>query len=522
MDFKNSFVSLLIFTLLVLRAHATDENRNSKPIVNSTISHTFTNETGTYDVKAIITWASSQPKDQHVEVPTHSFADFLIWDTWSEPEQTPQSNLKQILESSTHKQRVLVADLDCPIVLTNTNVIIDGVHRIAKAMYESCETVRCVFIDQSTLKKFRIASSQTETKHSLIPSLPIEDLFVRLAKNALPLEEKERVETLEEYFTEHLPTATDQKDHWEIRLERPSSPYGCYMYDPKIRQGLEWWNPGTRVRNIPSEKRFLQKGLFALEDQWTPLSWSRYFQKLGSIPQEIALLHIDDHQDMMAPRIGKRLDNKYFVDFITGDQFSLLKPKSVEAAIVSGAVGKGSILTPLIWQVDKIHIRHLTLRPSSYTTYALKRALQEDTILGNPLQRISVQCENTERDTLLTSSNYIATADIDTWLSFIPAHIPVFLHIDMDFFNNRFDGNSSWQEAKGQRIHDLSLLEQKELLNQIFMGIKKRELHTKIVDVSICLSPSFYPAEFWGPMTDMLFKECRELGILSPDDKTTH
>ncbi|AIK96244.1 hypothetical protein [Candidatus Odyssella acanthamoebae] len=517
MDLKIIISNIFIICMnLILFVHSAEDNE----ILKTRISHTFTNETGTYDVKAIIQWASSQPIDQHVELPTNKFADFLIWDTWSELDHPPQSNLKQFVESPNHKHRVMTADLNLPIVLTNTSVIIDGVHRIAKAMYESHEKVKCVFIDHSTLIKFRISSPFKGDRSSLIPHLPIEDLFLRLGKDSLPKEESERIETLEEYFTEHLPTAMDKEDYWEVRLERPSTPYGSYMHDPQIRQGLEWWRPGTRVRNIPSEKRFLERGLFALEDQWIPLSWSHYFQRNGSFPQELILLHIDDHQDMMAPRIGKRLDGRY-VDFITGDHFSLLKPETVEAAIVSGALGKGSILTPLIWQLEKIHVRHLTLRPTPYTNYALKKALQQDTILGEPLQRISIQCENTERDTLLSSSNYIATSNIDTWLSFIPDNVAIFLHIDMDFFNNRFDGDSSWQEDKGRRIHDPSLNEQQKLLKDIFAGIKRQSLHQRIIDVSICLSPSFFPAEFWEPITEMLFRECKELSILSMNDKAT-
>ncbi|MBX9806107.1 MAG: hypothetical protein K2Y18_10240 [Alphaproteobacteria bacterium] len=515
MKLKAPMLYIVLTCLLSMNIIATEREAPTK----TSISHTFTNETGTYDVKAIIQWASSQPIEQHEEVATSSLADFIIWDTWTEPGQTSQSNLKQFVENAAHKHRVLISNLEYPIVLTNTNIIIDGVHRLAKAMYESRDRVKCLFIDRSTLVKFRVDAPLSPAK-SLVPHLPIADILLQLQKNSLPVEDTERVETLEDYFTEHLPTATEMKDHWEVRLERPSTPYGSYTHDPEIRRGLEWWKVGTGIRNIPCERRFLEKGLFALEDQWIPLSWSRYFQKRGFLPQELVLLHIDDHQDMMAPRIGKQLDRR-FVDFITGDHFSLLKPDTVEAAIMSGALGKGSILTPLIWQINKIHVRHLTLRPAPYTTYALKKALQEDTLLGKPLQRISVQCESTERESLLSSSNYIATSCVDTWLSQIPENVDIFLHIDMDFFNNRFDGNSSWQEGHGRRIHDISLAEQQGLLKEIFLGLKKKKLEGRILDVSICLSPSFFPAEFWEPMTEMLFRECRDLGILSENDKAT-
>ncbi len=482
------------------------------------ISHTFTNETGTYDVKALMQWVSSQSVENIFEVPSSKLANFLILDTWSEPGEPTRSNLKQFVENESHRQRILSADLSYPIVLTNDNVVIDGVHRLAKAMYEGLETVKCVFIDRSKLIEFRITELGaekglkvvSEEVESLIHGLPINDRLLKIAKGLLAEDDKERRSFLEDYFPEQLPTATDKGDHWEVRLERPSTPYGCYMLDPEIRAGLEWWKLGTRIRDIPIEKRILKDGVFALEDQWSPLSWSLYFEKNGSIPKELILLHIDDHQDMMSPRIGPRLDGQY-VDFIAGDRFSLLKPETVESAILSGALGKGSILTPLIWQVDKIHVRHLTLRPTPHL-YALKKALQQDPVLGNPLQRISVQCEKVEKELLLSSSNYVPASNVDTWLSYLPDNLPILLHIDMDFFNNRFDGSSSWEDA--DRCHDINLQSQQSLVMEIFNGLEKRGLEKRIVDFSLCISPSFFPAEFWQPISDLILEESKKLGII--------
>jgi hypothetical protein len=84
----------------------------------------------------------------------------------------------------------------------------------------------------------------------------------------------------------------------------------------------------------------------------------------------------------------------------------------------------------------------------------------------------------------------------------------------MDFFNNRFDGNSSWQETKERRVHDIDLGRQKEILKEIFLGLRKKSLEKRIVDVSICLSPSFFPAEYWEEMTNLLFNECKASGLL--------
>jgi len=372
-------------------------------------------------------------------------------------------------------------------------------------------------IEEDTVHKFSstefiVTSLGAEEMISQIPPLPIFEFLLKVKKSSLPDCAMERRYVLEEYFPEQLPTAIDREDHWEVLLERPSSSYGCYIFDSNIYEGIEWWRSGTSIRNICFEKKFLDRGIFALEDQWAPLSWSLYFEKTGSIPSELVFLHIDDHKDMMSPRIGLCRDKQY-VDFISQNYFSLLEPKTVESAIVSGALGKGSILTPLIWQVDKIHVRHLTSRPGPPVLYSLKKKIQPDTVLGHPLQRISVDYEEIETDLFLSSSNYMATSDVDSWLSYIPEDIPIFLHVDMDFFNNRFDGNSSWQEAI--RCHDIVLDQQQELLREIFLKLKNKSLERRIVDTSVCLSPGFFPAEFWQPMSDMLLDECKKLGIIS-------
>ena len=353
-------------------------------------------------------------------------------------------------------------------------------------------------------------TEQQKENNSLISDLPINDRLLRIKKSSLPENELERQYVVEEYFSEHLPTVTDKGDHFEIRLERPSSPYGSYMLDPEIHEKLGWWKPGTRVRDIPVEKRFLNGGIFVMEDQWTPLSWSMHFQKRGAILEELILLHVDDHKDMMSPRIGQNSDGQYF-DFITKNSFSLLNPESVTSAILSGALGKGSILSPLIWQVDKIHVRHLTVRPNPYT-YSLKKTLVQDTILGDSLSRIILEQKEIEEDvSLLNTSNYIATSNIDTWLNHLPGGVPIFLHIDMDFFNNRFDGNSSWQDA--DRQYDPSLEMQQILVEKIFNVLKDRDLEGRIVDVSLCLSPSFFPAEFWQPVSEMILNKLRLMGL---------
>src|SRR5690606_7602752 len=128
--------------------------------------------------------------------------------------------------------------------------------------------------------------------------LPIPDRYLRVPKHYLPSEESERRDVLETYFSDHLPSAIEEEDTWLICLERPHEQYGSYLHDEQLQVGLNWWGENTKIHDIPFQKRLFDKGILAIEDQWMPYSWSRYFQRNKGFPDELVLLHLDDHQDM--------------------------------------------------------------------------------------------------------------------------------------------------------------------------------------------------------------------------------
>jgi len=347
---------------------------------------------------------------------------------------------------------------------------------------------------------------------SIIPDAPIPDIHLYLSKECLPGDSSMRRNLLDNYFVDQLPTATVQASGWEVLLERPASPYGCYQFDSTIRAGLTWWGSRTRIRDISFAHRFLTGGLLAIEDQWMPLSWSRCFKRLGSIPRELILLHLDDHKDMMSPRIGKRLDGE-LVDYITGKHVSFMNPDTIEGAILSGAIGKGSILTPLIHKVDKIHVRHLSFRPDDGETFKITASLCSDGLLSSLPNRLEVHLKKKPWEGLNNFSSYIITPDEEKWLINLPDDLPILFHIDMDFFNDRFDGNDNW-ETEHKRSHNPDVEEQKTIADKVFRAIEKHHLEKRIIDISIGISPSFYPAEYWSTMVPYVVQKCRKLGIL--------
>lgn len=347
---------------------------------------------------------------------------------------------------------------------------------------------------------------------SIIPDAPIPDIHLYLSKECLPVDSSMRRNLLDNYFVDQLPTATVQDRGWEVLLERPASPYGCHQFDTTIRAGLTWWGSKTRIRDIAFAHRFFKRGLLAIEDQWMPLSWSRCFKRIGSIPRELILLHLDDHKDMMSPRIGKRIDGE-LVDYLTGKHVSFMNPDTIEEAILSGAIGKGSILTPLIHKVDKIHVRHLSFRPDDGETFEISASLCSDGLLSPISNRLEVNLKKKPWEGLNSSSSYIITPDEGIWLKNLPDNMPILFHIDMDFFNDRFDGNDNW-ETEHERSHNPVVEEQKKTADKVFRAIERHNLEKRIIDISIGISPSFYPAEYWSTMVPYIVQKCSNLGIL--------
>lgn len=392
-------------------------------------------------------------------------------------------------------------------------VLIDYFKRVLKGkpLTEGSARTLCLYVGISTWENFQ--SIPLLEKRVILNE---EGLIWRIPKSLLG--EMHPVFTtplwLEDYFSDHLPTLHQDEGALDVRiiLELPHEKYGCWEFDPTLDQGLSWWDPGCPASQIPVAYRLFRDGLLSLEDQWVPLSWSHWLSTT-SIPPEVILLHIDDHQDMMDPRLGET-DHGHLFDFITGDQVDFQDPASVKKAILSGAIGKGSILTPLVF-LTRVHVRHLTARPKYGKRMALVKQHVSDSLLTQmPPSRLHLSVEDIPRqdDGL---SNYYDTDHPEPWLSDLPKGIPVLLHVDMDYFNNRYDGNS------GARTYDPPQEAQKSQMDTLCGLLRSTRVSERIVHTSFGVSPGFYPGEFW-PLTDYFIAKLLETGIdlgprLDPD-----
>jgi hypothetical protein len=320
----------------------------------------------------------------------------------------------------------------------------------------------------------------------------------------LPEEPALRDQALTQYFAERIPNSVlDGDGGWQVSLDVP--PTADFYIDPALDRGLTWW--GCTVADIPFAYRTMQGIFVSLSDAWTLLSASRWLADQASSPVHLTIIHLDDHDDLMCPRLAAH-ENR-FADLLTGHPVDMRDPTSVEAAINSGAIGMGSFLVPLLHTLPFIDIRHLC--DTNYARertdrYWLVRTYEVDKLLDPRSRRPSVRLDPIVDPPTIpdqTVGTYQVRHDEIALLADL-GEGPILLHIDLDFFNNRFDGDSDW--LGNSHRHDPTKDQVMRRVDEILDALTP--LRHRIVDVAIGISPGFFPAELWqvvcGTLVDRL------------------
>jgi hypothetical protein len=215
-------------------------------------------------------------------------------------------------------------------------------------------------------------------------------------------------------------------------------------------------------------------------------------------PERVVVLHVDDHDDLMSPRIVR--DGGRWIDAITRCPFELSDQDSIRAAIHSGAVGIGSFIVPLLFHLPRVDIRHLySPRPRTGLAGAFRLGPESttDDLLAPGKLRQAVRLDDADEgpptpDT--PAGTYIGTADRSQWLDDLP-DAPVLLHIDLDYFNNRYDSSPDWRERVDR--HDPGEAEILDSVDALFDALVATGASEKVVDIAVAISPRFFPAEYW-------------------------
>lgn len=331
--------------------------------------------------------------------------------------------------------------------------------------------------------------------------------MVRVPGGRLPSGQRECEQVLQDYLADRVPDATCEGNVWTVRLQPP--PRADYYIDPQLRAGLTWWSQfagPVLIRGIPYALRRRSGVQVSLSDAWTIASWSRVLaaQKDRTVP--VVVLHADDHQDLMSPRLVVR--DRMLVDLISGKTVDVGRPATVDAAVRSGAIGMGSFIVPILAAGRTLHIRHLRMpsgRPEIPGRYHLALTHHPDTLLapGEPRPSAEIIEPGTAlRSQQLLAGSYTLTETLEGWLDDLPADAIVLMHVDCDYFSNRYDGDSDWRSHAV--IHDPPERLVRHSVEEFCDAL--RSLEGRIHGAAIALSPGFFPAEYWQGTVESLLQ----------------
>ena len=319
---------------------------------------------------------------------------------------------------------------------------------------------------------------------------------------------------LRDYFCDKDAVATQVDDTWLLKLEWSSDPER--YVDPRIAEGLAWWGGELQYSGMAVARKRKGRVMLSLNDTWTLESWSEWLAG-DSGRSEVIVLHVDDHKDLGSPRIFLTPDG--WVDPIKGEAVDLRNPSSVASSIESGAFGMGSFLTPFLHYVPYADVRHLCQAPKCVGTqdFDIKLESVADSLLKLDAYRPSIALEQTQnrpsKAKRVSGGRYRFTDNMDAWLEDLDGQMRVkdtifLLHIDMDYFCNRFDGDSDAVDLP--RPLNPSLPEVFEQIDKLIKALKRHSLLACLNDIVIAFSPGFFPAEFWGPSCERLLKGLEE------------
>lgn len=342
---------------------------------------------------------------------------------------------------------------------------------------------------------------------------------ITVDSSLLPETEDIRSNFLKEYFCELVASSKKVPEGWQIDLTRP--PTNDYYIDPNLSKGLRWWSENfdpVQIKDIPFAFHNTLGFQLSFQDSWTLYSWSKYFAGLHNTnltDYEVTVLHLDDHDDFMSPRLFIDEESGNWIDGITGQNVDLLDPQSIKESIESGAIGIGSFLAPLLHRLPRVHVRHLC--STEYLaerggTHSISINTIEDNLLAPKKLRPAIGHSRTAADETRSSHTYLVTDDLNNWLTDIPDG-PILVHFDMDYFNNRYNGDSDWIYHGAK--YDPSESQVLDRIEEIFNAFQKHKITKKIADVAVALSPGFFPADLWATSITRISKNCKSLEIVS-------
>ncbi|MGI8624793.1 MAG: hypothetical protein ACR2NB_15235 [Solirubrobacteraceae bacterium] len=325
---------------------------------------------------------------------------------------------------------------------------------------------------------------------------------------ALPADPDDRRAFLDGYFPRRLAEATARDDgRWDLSV-RPFDEAEMHV-DPRLDDGLRWWDPALALPDVPAAVRGTGASQLSLEDAWTGVAFSHWLAERPA--EQMTILHVDDHTDLMGPLLTRRVAGGW-TDLLTAAHVDLQRPATVAAAVASGAIGVASFFTPFIFEVAQGEIRHLRASPGGAEGTDLMRLVprdRPDELLAPGAVRPAVELA-TAGDAPFDGWSYRVTSDPCAWLAELAAG-PLLLHVDFDYFCNRFNGDSDWHEHT--HANDVGEDEVERRVDRLVAALEAAGVAGAVESVCGALSPGFFPAEYWAATVQRLRGGLASLGV---------
>ena len=317
---------------------------------------------------------------------------------------------------------------------------------------------------------------------------------ISIPKNALSTDSQIAYEALYEHFNGFDIDVEETENDYKLLLKKSD-----FTYCEDISKGL------VRLDISPdsiSDYCLIRANCcMCLSENWLPYGW-RAISGQDIISKNTAIIHIDDHSDLMKPFLS--LESGTYKNLLSNQTADSLSLDFLENAINTGAITIGSMLTTIVFSLQRFNIYHLKRNVEEKRLGVIKHSFS-DSLIQN-CERIGIDFIND-----CSNSMYFLTSSINDIISNLNGEEQCILHIDMDYFNNRYNGSTSWKiDNLGK---DYSLDEQKNRIVEIAKGLQLINDKIPIKYVLIGISPSFYPSEYWEEGLCFLLKTLHKAGI---------
>ena len=339
----------------------------------------------------------------------------------------------------------------------------------------------------------------------------LSDLYIPYV-NRDSLEKIEMERLYDNYFSDHVINLNYSKNFCDVHLQRNDNLFYYVEKNARYLDNIKEFFPKFHKSLLPFYFSWDDSSLLCLNDSWSCLGWVDHFLKNSHLyfDEEIVLIHFDSHTDMANPLIAKHIETNEYYDLLRGNKIYIDGIMDFFIAIAIGSIGISNYISILPLFFKKVKVFHVNQFKGVFGEINYNLSFVEDEFFKSRhpyLLRMRNHYANNASNNQYPHV-YFQAASIENFLHLIPKNKNIYLHFDMDYFNNFLDGSAEKYRNKNNiRSIDQQYQEIDKLMNCIG-NFNKNILHT-----SIGLSPGFFPSEYWVPSTKYLINSLNNHGI---------